>query len=45
MHPFRLLLLALALALFLLAGLGVAHPRYNLTSLGLALVTATLLFP
>lgn len=46
MHPIvRIMFLALAFALFLIAGLGIAHPKYNFMALGLALLTATFLFP
>jgi hypothetical protein len=38
-----LILLIVALVLFILAGLGVAHPRLNLTALGLAAWVATVI--
>ena len=41
----RLILLAMALLCFLLAAVGVGHPRVNLTALWLALWLATLVLP
>jgi hypothetical protein len=45
MKMFRLLLLLLAFVLFLLAGLGVNHPKYNFIGWGLALYVLAGLLP
>ena len=44
MVTIKLVLLVLAFVLFLLAALGVAHPRWNLVAAGLACWTLSLLF-
>ena len=41
----RVILLAFAFALFVLAGLNITHPRCNLGWLGLAFLTLALWFP
>jgi hypothetical protein len=40
--PLRLIFLVLAFVLFVLAGIGVAHPRWNFGWLGLAFLTLAL---
>lgn len=40
--PIHLIFLVLAFLLFVLAGLGIAHPRYQLGWLGLAFLTLAL---
>jgi hypothetical protein len=44
MAPVKLVLLVLAFVLFVLAGVGVAHPRINLIAAGLAAWVLSLLF-
>ena len=39
MTPWRLAMLIVALPCFALAGIGVAHPRYNLVAIGLFMVS------
>ena len=41
----RLLLLVLAFLLFVLAAVGVSHPRFNLTAAGLACWSLSLIIP
>jgi len=45
MKPLRLFVLLLAAVLFLLVGLGVQHPRFNLIAWGLFLVTVAEILP
>jgi len=40
--PLRQIFFVLAFVLFVLAGIGVVHPRYNLGFLGLAFLTLAL---
>jgi len=41
----RLTLLVFAFVCFVLAAIGVCHPKVNLTALGLAFLTASMIFP
>lgn len=45
MAPLKLILLVLAFVLFVLAAVGVAHPRFNLIAAGLAAWILSLMVP